>query len=77
MTRRVFTVEFPFKVDDYRASVTTDAGVVEETHDVEILDESGDWKSVAHPSMELRSAVVDAAHEYMDADAKATSKEII
>jgi hypothetical protein len=71
--RRMLSVEFPFNTDDYRASTIIVDGVVEEVHDVEILDESGDWKSVEHPSMELRSAVVDAAHEYMDAAQRAPS----
>jgi hypothetical protein len=71
--RRMLSVEFPFHDDDYRSAVIVVDGVVEESHDVEVRDEDGKWKPVNHPSPELLAAIVEAAHEYMNAAGKATS----
>jgi hypothetical protein len=63
----MLSVEFPFREDDYRASVIVVDGVVEEQHDVERLDENRGWVSVQHPTPELVAAIDEAAHAYMDA----------
>jgi hypothetical protein len=71
--RRMRSIEFPFLDDDYRATVVIVDGVVEESHDVEVRDEDGKWKPVNHPTPELLAAIVEAAHEYINAAGKATS----
>lgn len=72
--RRMISYPFAFRDDDYRAAAIIVDGVIEGTHDVEILDESG-WKAVSHPSPELEAATFAAAQKQLDREQRATSAD--
>jgi hypothetical protein len=71
MTLRQIKVEFPFGPDDYRVFVTVDGTDIKALDKVEVLVDDTpsslrgeevhqEWKAVANPSKELRTAIGEA-----------------